>query len=79
VALIGGIRREGRFPAAGVQALVATAVLVLVASSSGGTRVAPLVRALGLALLLASVIGATRNFRGASARASKAAMEQARS
>lgn len=60
VALVGGARREGKFPANGIKALVATAILVLIASATANTSAAPLVRALGLITLLGAVFGAAR-------------------
>lgn len=61
VALIGGARREGGFPRNGVKAVVGTIVLVLVASTTAGTSVAPLVRAIGLVLLMAAVMAAAKS------------------
>lgn len=63
VALIGGVRREGKLPSKGLQGLVATVVLVLVASALGNTKAAPLVRAVGVLVLTASVYGAVRVFQ----------------
>lgn len=62
VAIIGGVRREGHFPHNGLNAVIATVVLVIVASATANTRIAPLVRAIGLALLLSAVIAATPAF-----------------
>lgn len=63
VALIGGARREKRFPKSGIPAVVGTVVLVIIASATAGTRVAPLVRAIGLLLLMAAVFSATKAFQ----------------
>ena len=63
VALIGGVRREKHFPKSGIPAVVGVIVLVIVASATAGSRVAPLVRALGLLLLMAAVLSATKAFQ----------------
>jgi peptidoglycan/LPS O-acetylase OafA/YrhL len=63
VALIAGVKREGHFPAKGWSSIIATIVLVLVASATTGSKAAPLVRAVGILLLLAAVIGAVRAFQ----------------
>ena len=63
VALIGGVRREKHFPKSGIPAVVGTIILVIVASATAGTRVAPLVRAIGLLLLMAAVFSATKAFQ----------------
>lgn len=63
VALVGGAIAEKKWPSNGVKALIGTVVLVIVASASTGSRIAPLVHAVGLLLLLASVIAATNEVR----------------
>ncbi len=63
VALVGGIKREGKFPQNGLYGVVATIVLVLVASATNGTRVAPLVHAVGMLTLLGSVYGTVRTYQ----------------
>lgn len=65
VAVVGGARREGAFPKNGIRALIATAILVLIASATAGTKAAPLVRAVGLALLLAAVLAAGKTLPAA--------------
>lgn len=62
VAITGGVAREHGWPKEGLRALVATAILVIVASASTDTKVAPLVRALGLLALMISVIAAVPAF-----------------
>ncbi len=62
VALIGGVKREGGFPSNGVTAVVATVALVIVASATSGTKLAPVVRAVGLLVLLAAVMSAVPAF-----------------
>lgn len=61
VALVGGARRQGGWPKYGIEAVVAMIVLVVVASATNGTRLAPLVRAIGMLLLLGAVYGAARS------------------
>jgi peptidoglycan/LPS O-acetylase OafA/YrhL len=58
VAIVGGTAREKRWPAEGTKAVLGTLVLVVVASATAGTRIAPVVRAIGLLLLLSSIIAA---------------------
>lgn len=65
VSLVGGAAREKAFPAHGLNAVIGTVVLVIVASATAGTKVAPLVRAIGLVLLMAAVFAATRNVQKA--------------
>lgn len=65
VALLGGIVREGGWPAEGTGALVGTLAAVLVASMASGSAFAPLVRAVGLLVLLGAVYGAVPAFQAA--------------
>lgn len=58
IAIGAGVAREGGWPRQGTTALIATLVLVVVASSTANSRVAPLVRAVGLLLVLSAVISA---------------------
>lgn len=60
VAIAGGAIAEKKWPSNGVKALVGTIALVVVASATTGSRIAPLVHAVGLLLLLAAVMAATR-------------------
>lgn len=62
VALVGGAKREGRFPAKGLPAVVGTVALVVVASATAGSSLAPAVRAIGLLILLAAVMAAAPAF-----------------
>ncbi len=59
VAIGGGVAREGKWPEEGTKALIGTVVLVIIASATDGSRIAPLVRAIGLLLLLTSVMATT--------------------
>jgi hypothetical protein len=63
VALIGGAKREGRFPDNGLKAVIATVVLVLIASATQGSKIAPLVRAIGLVVLLGAAFGTVRAYQ----------------
>lgn len=65
-ALIGGARRDGGFPDNGIRAVIATVVLVIVASATAGTKIAPLVHAIGLIAFMGALYGATREFQGKS-------------
>jgi len=63
VALIGGIKREGKFPEKGVIAVVGTVLLILVAAATANTRIAPAVHAIGILTLIGSVFGTVRIFQ----------------
>jgi hypothetical protein len=63
VAIAGGAIAEKKWPSNGVKALVGTVVLVVIASASAGSKLAPLVHAIGLLLLLAAVLAATNQVR----------------
>lgn len=63
VAIVGGTRKAKHFPKNGLNAVVATVVLVIVASATGATKAAPLVNAVGLLVLMASVMATTKNFQ----------------
>lgn len=58
IALGTGVARDGGFPDEGMNAIMGTIALMIVASATANTRIAPLVRAIGLLLLMAAVIGA---------------------
>jgi peptidoglycan/LPS O-acetylase OafA/YrhL len=65
VAIAGGFVRERGWPAEGTGALVGTLALVVVASATSGSDFAPLVRALGLLLLMVAVMTAVPAFQAA--------------
>lgn len=56
VAIAGGMAREKKWPSEGAAAIIGTLVLVVVASATAGSRIAPLVRAIGLLLLLTAIM-----------------------
>lgn len=60
VSIIGGAIKEKKWPKHTVRAIIGTVLLVLAASASTGTRVGPLVHAIGLLFLLASIMAAVR-------------------
>jgi hypothetical protein len=60
VAVIGGAIRDKAWPSYTTRAVIGTVALVLVASATDNTRVAPLVRAIGLLLLLTTVMAAAK-------------------
>lgn len=53
--IVGGWRREGRWPREGTKAMAATVVLLIVASATAETRAAPVVSALGWLAFLGAV------------------------
>lgn len=61
VSIVGGAIREKKWPANTAQSLVGTVVLVIAASATAETRIAPLVRAIGMLLLLAAVLAAVQS------------------
>jgi hypothetical protein len=66
-AIAGGAIREKQWPSEGAQAAIGTLILVIFASATAGTRIAPLVRAIGLLLLLTAVmatVNAVRSKKG---------------
>lgn len=65
VSIVGGAVAEKHWPANGLKAVVGTTVLVVVASATTNTRVAPLVHAIGLLLLLTSVMAAVSQIQKA--------------
>jgi peptidoglycan/LPS O-acetylase OafA/YrhL len=65
VAITAGFVRERGWPAEGTGAVVGTLILVVVASATSGTAIAPLVRALGLLLLMAAIFAAVPAFQAA--------------
>lgn len=62
VAIAGGVSRERAFPAKGMTAVVGTVALVVIASATADTPIAPAVRALGLLVLMAAVMSAVPAF-----------------
>lgn len=62
IAITGGVARERGWPKEGLRALVATAILVIIASATADTKIAPLVRALGLLTVMIAVIAAVPAF-----------------
>lgn len=71
VAMLGGIARNKSWPANGSRAVVATIAMVTVASASKGTKIEPLVRAIGLLVLMTAVIMAVPYFNGEKSRTKK--------
>lgn len=63
IALIGGAVKEKGFPANGIVAVMATIFLVIIVSMTANTKIAPLLHAIGMLLLLGSVMG-TLNMLG---------------
>jgi dolichol kinase len=63
VSVIGGAIAEKHWPSNGLKAVVGTVALVIAASATSGTRIAPLVHAIGLLLLLTAVMAAVKQVR----------------
>lgn len=62
VALAGGVAKSGGLPKNTLSAVVGTVALVIVASATADTPIAPVVRAIGLLLLLAAVMASVPAF-----------------
>lgn len=58
VTLIGGTARHKGLPENALVSTVGTVALVIVASATSGTPIAPLVRAIGLLVLLSAIMAA---------------------
>lgn len=71
IAIAGGFVRDRGWPAEGTGALVGTVALVVVASATSGSQVAPLVRAFGLLLLMVAIFAAVPAFQAAQKRKKK--------
>lgn len=61
VVVIGATVREKHWPKDANGAIIGTVVLTLAASASAGSRIAPLVHAIGLLLLLTAVMAAVKH------------------
>lgn len=57
ITFIGGVRQANGWPPNAGKAVLATLVLVIVASATAGSKIAPLVRAFGILLILVAVLG----------------------
>lgn len=64
IAIVGAVRKTGSWPANGVKSVIATAVLVLLASATNGTKVGPLIRAFGIVLVITAGYAAIAANRG---------------
>lgn len=58
VAIAGGMAEAKAWPPSGTRAVLATLVMVIVASATNNTAIAPLVRALGFLVLLGAIMAA---------------------
>jgi len=65
VAITGGAIKEHGWPSNATNAVIGTVVLTVVASASANSRIGPLVHAIGLLLLLGSVMAATTSVQNA--------------
>ncbi len=59
--IIGGAVRQKKWPDNTVRSVIGTIVLVVAASATTNTKVAPLVQAIGFLLLLTSIMAAVRS------------------
>jgi len=60
LSLAGGALKEGKWPAHALTTVIATATLVVFASATGDTKLAPLVRAIGVLFCIAALYGVVR-------------------
>jgi peptidoglycan/LPS O-acetylase OafA/YrhL len=68
ISLTGGAIAEKKWPSNSLTAVIGTVALVIIASASEGTKVAPLVRAIGLLLLLAAFMAAVKTVQDSKKR-----------
>jgi len=68
VAVIGGAIAEKHWPSNGLKAAIGTVALVIAASATANSRIAPLVHAIGLLLLLTSVMAAVKQINTSKAK-----------
>lgn len=59
IAIGGGVIRDKGWPSNTLHSVIGTVALVIIASATAGTRIAPLVKALGMLLVLAAFIAGT--------------------
>lgn len=57
ISVVGGAVKEKAFPANGILSITATIFLVIVVSMFSGTKIAPLLHAIGMLLVLGAVYG----------------------
>lgn len=62
IALAAGVKRERGIPSNATAAVIGTVALVIVASATSGTPIAPVVRAIGLLVLTAAIMAAVPVF-----------------
>lgn len=60
IAIVGGVRKHKGMPPELMKSAIGTVALVILASATADSPIAPLVRAIGLLLLLAAVVAAFR-------------------
>lgn len=60
VALVGGAIAEKKWPENWSSVLIGTVVLVLIASATNDTKIAPLVRAIGMLLVITTIMAAVK-------------------
>lgn len=58
--IVGGVIKEKKWPKDTGRVVIGTAVLVVVASATTNTKIAPLIHAIGLLLLLSTVMATVR-------------------
>lgn len=71
VAITGGAIREHKWPSRATNAVIGTVILTLAASAATNSRLAPLVHAIGLLLLLATVMATVTSVMNAKAKGKK--------
>lgn len=71
IALAGGAIAEKKWPDNWASVLIGTVVLVVVASATNDTKIAPLVRAIGLLLVVTTVMAAVKTSNEAKKKAKK--------
>lgn len=65
VAMVGNVKRAGKWPDDVLPSVIATVILVLFASATDGTRIAPIVRAVGMLALIGATYSTVRAYQSA--------------
>jgi hypothetical protein len=71
VAITGGAIREHKWPSNATTAVIGTVALTVAASATAETRIAPLVHAIGLLLLLSAVMASVTAVQNAKKKVKK--------
>lgn len=71
IAIAGGVAKEHKWPSNAANAIIGTVALTVVASATANTRIAPLVHAIGLLLVLTTVMAAVTTVQASKSKGKK--------